>query len=378
VHVLSVSSLKGGVGKTTVTLGLASAAMNRGLRTLVIDLDPQCNATHGLGAIGDFDVTSAEVIRKPRHNVVLKAILSSTWTRGASQVLDVLPGSGRIAGLDRPNPRHNELWRLDQALTALEADYDLILIDTPPSINALTRLAWVASDRTLLVAEPSLNSVVAVRRAVDAFEIVRRKINPQIQLFGVLVNRLRSALPEHNFRVNELDELFGELILSDPLEERSAVQQAQGAARSIHSWPGQNAAKVAKRFDGLLDEVIASFAKDDISRIAAREGRTAKAPKNRRARDRDRSIGLVEANKAAVKKDPRQFVNTRTATAIVIEQPEQVVDPKYQSVFEESLRQSMTEKQIKQMRKSIEIKLDEPVAAEDFRRADETKDSASD
>ena len=153
--------------------------------------------------------------------------------------------------------------------------------------------------------------------------------------------------------------------MSDPLEERSAVQQAQGAARSIHSWPGQNAAKVAKRFDGLLDEVITSFAKDDISRIAAREGRTSKGPKNRRARDRDRSIGLVEANKAGAKKSSRPVAKPRTATAIVIEQPEIVVDPKYQSVFEDSLRQSMTEKQIKQMRKSIEIKIEDVANLED-------------
>lgn len=65
MHVLSVSSLKGGVGKTTVALGLASAAFSRGLRTLVIDLDTQCDATTGLGAIGEFSETTADVLQSP-------------------------------------------------------------------------------------------------------------------------------------------------------------------------------------------------------------------------------------------------------------------------------------------------------------------------
>ena len=75
MHVLSVSSLKGGVGKTTVALGLASAALNQGINTLVIDLDPQCDATSGLAAPADMTSSVAEVLQTPKLPVLRRALV---------------------------------------------------------------------------------------------------------------------------------------------------------------------------------------------------------------------------------------------------------------------------------------------------------------
>lgn len=250
MHVLSVSSLKGGVGKTTVALGLASAALNKGLNTLVIDLDPQCDATSGLAAPADQGYSIAEVLQNPKSQVLRRAIVPSAWHRDSK--MDVLVGSPRSLLLDSPAPSVSDVWRLEEVLVSIEDEYDLVIIDTPPSINALTRTAWVASDRVVLVTEPALYSVIAADRARKAILEISAKLSPRLQLLGVVVNRLRPQSHEHDFRLKELREMFGDQLLMPYFEERAAVQQSTGAARPIHSWPAEGAAEIAKGFDWLL------------------------------------------------------------------------------------------------------------------------------
>lgn len=257
MHVLSVSSLKGGVGKTTVALGLASAALNQGINTLVIDLDPQCDATSGLAAPADMSASVAEVLQSPKLPVLRRALVASPWSRGSK--LDVLVGSPRSLLLDNPAPTVSDVWKLEEILALIEDEYELVIIDTPPSINALTRTAWVASDRVILVTEPALYSVIAADRARRAIAEISAKLSPRLSLYGFVVNRLRQQSHEHEFRLNELREMFGEQLLQPYFEERAAVQQSTGAARPIHSWPAEGAPEVARGFDRLLAGLMADF-----------------------------------------------------------------------------------------------------------------------
>jgi cellulose biosynthesis protein BcsQ len=338
VHVLSVSALKGGVGKTTITLGLASAAMAKGLRTLVIDLDPQCNASNCLGAVGEFEHSAAEVLKKPRHNSVLKAIVASSWAKGQTGRLDIMAANPRLNLRNTTKPSFKSLWNLEQALAKIEADYDLVLIDTPPSMNALTRMAWVASDRVLIVTEPSINALLGVENAIKAFTELRKSVNRQVSLFGVVINRLRSSVSEHQYRVNELEETYGDFLLSPAFEEKSAVQQSQGAGRSIHSWPGQSAAKIAIQFDSLLEQAQESFASEDMRRL---ETNRKAAARNRHAK-RSREAGVTIPQKA------RRSAEQEEVSAPRIEMVEaQPVSPEYQDQWNEVLRQTMTRKQLK-------------------------------
>lgn len=255
---LSVSSLKGGVGKTTVTLGLASAAFAQGLRVLVVDLDPQADATTGM----DVDLTGrssvADVLASPKAKVVKKAIAPSGWTKSHAGTVDVLIGSPSAVNFDGPHPTVRDIWKLEEALVVVEGDYDLALIDTAPSLNALTRTAWVASDRVAIVTEPALFSVAAADRALRAIEEIRRGLAERLQPLGIVVNRYRERSAEHQFRLREMRELFGPLVLSPQLPERTALQQAQGAARPVHLWPGDSAVETARLFDRLLERVMAT------------------------------------------------------------------------------------------------------------------------
>lgn len=256
VHVLSISSLKGGVGKTTVTLGLASAAFSRGLRTLVVDLDPQSDASTGMDVQVGGHLTIADVLAAPKERTVRQAIAPSGWTRGRPGTVDVLIGSPSAINFDGPHPSIREIWKLEEALAHVEADYDLVLVDCAPSLNALTRTAWAASDRVVVVTEPGLFSVAAADRALRAIEEIRRGLSPRLQPLGIIVNRARVQSLEHQFRIKELRDMFGPLVLSPQLPERTSLQQAQGAAKPLHVWPGDSAQEMARNFDQLLERIM--------------------------------------------------------------------------------------------------------------------------
>ena len=316
--VASVLSLKGGVGKTTVTLGLASAAVARGIDTVLVDLDPQLNATAtvapdwiaelsqraladiepidrtgksgakgsgkdraGKGAAGknngsknggrsrgaaightDADtapglvpVSVADVLDAHSDKAIAKAV--NRAVRPAEwEPLRLLPGSEATEAHNHPDPSTKRLRRLAVALAALDPQPELVLIDCPPSLGQLTRSALVASDRAVLVTEPSLFAVTGVQRALEAVQAERTAHHPGLQPLGVVINRFRPRVSEHEYRLAELRDLFGPLVLSPVLPDRSAVQQAQGAAVPIHQWPTAGAREIAQSFDALLDRLM--------------------------------------------------------------------------------------------------------------------------
>jgi cellulose biosynthesis protein BcsQ len=273
-------------------LGLASAALNRGLRTLVVDLDPQSDATTALGATRELKATVAEVLKLPKHANVHKAIVVSDWESLSGGVMDLLPGSPKVVEFDSPTPTKRDLWRLEEALSRVETEYDIVIIDTPPSLNGLTQLAWTSSDKVLIVAEPSIFSVLAADRAMRAIAEISKQTAGRLQALGVLVNRYIPASKEHQFRYAELEQLFGPRLLSIAIEEHSAVQQAQGAARPIHSWPGEIASKTAAKFEEILEKVFEAPAIEHSSRSLKRNKKVAKSVKIKRGSSLDAVLNL--------------------------------------------------------------------------------------
>jgi chromosome partitioning protein len=267
VYVTGVLSLKGGVGKTTVTLGLAGSAARQGLRTLVVDLDPQGNATTALEP-AESETTIADALENPSPAILASSIAPSSW----DDAIDVLVGSEDIERHNHPDPGSQRLGRLSRLLAALPrgtadetpsrssagaglAHYELVLIDCPPSLGQLTRSALVAVDRAVLVTEPTIFAVSGVQRAFEAVQ-AERAHNPRLQPLGVLINRYRARSAEHEFRVNELRELFGPLVLSGVLPDRTAVQQAQGAGVPIQRWDTPGAREISQQFDNLLGRIV--------------------------------------------------------------------------------------------------------------------------
>jgi chromosome partitioning protein len=274
VQVVASLSLKGGVGKTTVALGLAGAAQQHGLRTLVVDLDPQANATIALD-VGATTATVADVLDEPRLSVLRGAIAPSAWGEG----LDVMVGAEQLERHNHPEPGPAQLGRLKRALQRLDQldqdqldqdrlehpgndtgpapdPYRLVIIDCPPSLGQLTRSALTVADRAILVTDPAMFAVSGVQRAFEAIQTERTRGNPELQPLGILINRVRPRNAEHEYRIAELRELFGPLVLPGVLPDRSAIQQAQGACMPIQRWDTPGAREASAVFTLLLGRVL--------------------------------------------------------------------------------------------------------------------------
>lgn len=232
--------------------------MIRGVRTLVVDLDPQGNATSALEP-EETEATLADVLSDPTVSTLRKAIATSSW----DSRIDVLVGSEEVEEHNRPDPDIRRLRRLANALDGVDRlsgeddqPYRLVLLDCPPSLGQLTRSALVAADRALLVTEPTMFSVTGVQRAFEAVHTEREQHNPDLQPLGVVVNRVRTHLLEHEYRVRELREIFGPLVLPIVLPDRSAVQHAQGACVPVQRWGTPGAKEISLAFQSLLARVL--------------------------------------------------------------------------------------------------------------------------
>jgi ATPases involved in chromosome partitioning len=252
--VVSVLSLKGGVGKTSVVLGLAGSATVQGLATLVVDLDPQGNATSLLKSHKPR-TTVADVLGHPTKDTVEAALTPCDWEVAPGEV-DVLPG--------HPNTIRFDSWtggpwrpKLSRALGHLDEGYDLVLIDCPPSLGALTREALAASDLALVVTTPSYFGAQGVERAMAEIDEVRKTHNPDLQLAGIVVNRVRSVAEEHQYREHELVEIYGRSTVLKPLmPERIAVQQAEGTGQPVQLVRTAGGREVAEIYDSYLTKLL--------------------------------------------------------------------------------------------------------------------------
>ena len=247
----AVIAQKGGVGKTTTLLGIAGAAWERGLRTLVVDLDPQANATAALDPAGTAYSTN-DVLADARPGVAADAIVASGW----GSEIDVLPSERALEHRAVPAGAHSTL-RLRLALEGVLDDYDLVLVDCPPSLGELTRNALAAVRLALVVTEPSFFALPGAAAALEAVEVVRGSANLVLRPAGVLVNRSRPQTSEHAFRLAELYAAYPDLVLPMVVPERTAVQQAQGACVPVQAWRSAGAREAADVYDDVLDILLA-------------------------------------------------------------------------------------------------------------------------
>jgi len=247
----AVVAQKGGVGKTTTLLGIAGAAWERGLKVLVVDLDPQANATAALDP-ATVHYTTNDVLADARPGIAADAIVASGWGLG----VELVPSERALEHRAVPEGRDSTL-RLRIALEGVVDQYDLVLVDCPPSLGELTRNALAAVRLALVVTEPSFFALPGAAAALEAIEVVRGSNNLVLRAAGVVVNRSRPKTTEHAFRLTELQAAYPGLVLPFTIPERTAVQQAQGACVPVQAWHSAGAADAADVYDVLLDVILA-------------------------------------------------------------------------------------------------------------------------
>lgn len=235
---------KGGVGKTTTTLGLASAAREAGRRVLVVDLDPQASSTWILGLDpAEVEISIEEALQ---GRSIRSAIAASHW----GPLVDVVPSSGSLQAYESSR----SVTALRRALANLQqgADaYDAVLIDCPPALGSLTMSGLTAAQHALVVVEPSALGLRGIEAVADSIDAAWEKNNPDLELTGVIVNRVPAVSAEAERQLEILARSVGRRAVWEPyIPQRVIVNEAVGERRAIHSM-GARATDVADVFDSL-------------------------------------------------------------------------------------------------------------------------------
>lgn len=246
--IISVANQKGGVAKTTSTLNIAAGLQKKGVKVLLIDLDPQASLTYGVGL-------QAHTLEKTIYDLLVdEDKYTSEYIVPSPCGLDIIPANLNLSAADMTLAGYTAReYLLTDILKKIEG-YDLILIDTPPALSLLTINAFTASNKVYIPVQPDFMSLQGIGLLMQTIKKIQHRPNPNLEIGGVIITRFNAQLNITKESVNFVKEQFGDLLFKSYIRENSKLKEAPSNAISIFEYDKYS--NGAKDYNALCDEIV--------------------------------------------------------------------------------------------------------------------------
>ncbi|SHI32649.1 ParA family protein [Algibacter luteus] len=247
--IIAIANQKGGVGKTTTSINLAASLGVLEKKVLLIDADPQANATSGIG----IDVESVEIgtYQLLEHSNIAKDAIVQTETPN----LDIIPAHIDLVAIEIELVDKDEReYMLKKALADIKNDYDYILIDCAPSLGLLTLNALTAADAVIIPIQCEYFALEGLGKLLNTIKSVQKIHNPELDIEGLLLTMYDSRLRLSNQVVEEVQKHFNDMVFQTIIQRNVRLSEAPSYGESIINYDASS--KGANNYLSLAKEII--------------------------------------------------------------------------------------------------------------------------
>ncbi len=250
-NIISISIQKGGVGKTTTCVNLAAFIAKAGNKVLIIDMDPQGNASSAVGVEPTKDDNTIYEV------LIGECSAKEAIYRSVMDGLDVLPSTVDLSGAEvelvHLNNRENVL---KNALTQTQKEYDYIFIDCPPSLNLLTVNALTATDSIIIPIQCEYFALVGLGQLMNTVKLIKKHLNPSIEIEGVLLTMKDARSNLVNQVAEEIQKYFKEKVYNTFIPRNVRLAESPSHGKPIIMYDSKSKGSIA--YQNLANEFLAS------------------------------------------------------------------------------------------------------------------------